>query len=133
MATTVTGFKASETFGTTSPVTGSDPSGATDGQPLDYLEQIVVEVHATDDVALGGAGTLECWTYNDTSAKWGRASGADFTVDKTKKAQTFDAVDVFGMKGSRVKWVPVGVSFAGGGSNGIVVRQHGYAKSERLR
>ncbi len=50
-----------ETYGTTSPITGAAPTSATDGQPMAGLAGIELEVESLAGVTLSGAGTLNCY------------------------------------------------------------------------
>lgn len=129
MATTNAGTKASETFGTTSPVTGSAPSSSTDGQPVKDLLAISVTVDTANGVTLSGAGTLDCYVYDPDVAVWARCKAGDFTVDATARAQNFEAVRLDAPRNGRIKWVPTAVTFGGGGSAGVTVYQLGQAKA----
>lgn len=127
MATTNAGTTASETFGTTSPVTGSAPSAATDGQPIQDLDGVSVIVSA-GAVNLSGAGTLQAYLYDASVAVWARAEFLDLTVTATGiAAQAFEGLDIVVARKGRVKWVPSGVTFASG-SGGVTVWQLGYIK-----
>ncbi len=53
-----------ELWGTSSPVTGSAPTSATDGQPLDGLGAITVTVSSDLGTTLSGAGTLAAYLYD---------------------------------------------------------------------
>lgn len=129
MSTTNSGTTASETFGTTSPVTGSAPTSATDGQPLADLDAITVIVSAADTRTLSGAGTLKAYIL-DTSVTtsttvWARASAFDLSVTATTQAQCFPAFQVIAPRKARIKWVPDSVTFSAG-SAGVTVYQLGY-------
>lgn len=133
MATTNSGTTASETFGTTSPVTGSAPSGATDGQPLQDLNAITVVVDAGSGVTLSGAGTLDCYVYDASTAVWSRCPSGDFTlvgIPSSQRSIAFEPVDVVCPRNSRIKWVPTGVTF-NTGSAGVGVKQLGYSRLAR--
>jgi hypothetical protein len=58
MAGTTLGGTYSETFGTTSPVTGSAPTSSTDGQALSGLSAITLVVSAAAGTTLSGAGSM---------------------------------------------------------------------------
>lgn len=105
----------SETFGTTSPVTGSAPTLATDGLFVGNTVAAAVVIRCPASQTLSGAGTLDCYTYDHKVESWARAPGGDFDVD-TSGVRTlgFDAVDVLCGRSGRVKWVPNGVTFSGG-------------------
>lgn len=53
-----------ETYGTTSPVTGSAPTAADDGQPLPGLSAITLVVSAPAGNTLGGAGNMVAYLYD---------------------------------------------------------------------
>lgn len=53
-----------ETFGTTSPVSGSAPTTAEDGQPLSGLGAITVVASSAAGTTLSGAGTLVAYMYD---------------------------------------------------------------------
>lgn len=125
MATTsVNTSTAFETFGTTSPVTGADPTLATDGQALADLQAITVEVASANGTTLSGAGTLQGWVYDSAVGVWARAPYLDLTVTATKQAQSFNPFLISTPRNARVKWVPSGVTFSAG-SAGVTVWQLG--------
>jgi hypothetical protein len=131
VATTTQGTSAYELFGTTSPVTGSAPTLSTDGQPIQDLIAMTVVVDAGLGVTLSGTGTLQCYIYDAYVGAWARAKFGDLTVDDTSRAQVFNAFTVLTPRNARIKWVPNAVTFAGGGSGGVTVRQLGYSRSAR--
>lgn len=111
-----------ELFGTSSPVTGTAPTDPTDGLPIKDLVGISVQVSAGGAVNLGGAGTLDCYLRDDVVGRWARAKGLDLTVDwASGRCQGFEAALVSAPRNGRVKWVPNGVTFAGGGTGGVEV------------
>lgn len=131
MAFTNNGTTGYETFGTTSAVTGSAPSGATDGQPLEDLDAITVVVDTATGVTLSGAGSLLCYVYDGSTALWSRLPQADFSVGTSGvRSLAFAAADVTAPRNARIKWVPSGVTFSAG-SAGVTVYQLGYSKSLR--
>lgn len=132
MATTNSGTTASELFGTTSPVSGSTPSGSTDGQPLGDLDGVSVQVVSATGTTLSGAGTLQCYVYDAVVALWARASDFDLTVTVTTRTQAFQAFQVAAPRNARIKWVPSGVTFSAG-SAGVTVYQLGYNAAFRGR
>lgn len=133
MATTNTGTTASETFGTTSPVSGAAPTLATDGQPLADLDGLTVQVAAASGVTLSGAGTLQCYVYDPSVALWARAPEFDLSVS-TSGVRTlgFRGFEVVAARNGRVKWVPNAVTFSAG-SAGVTVYQLGFNKDFRGR
>lgn len=127
MATTNNGTTASETFGTTSPVTGSAPTASTDGQPLKDLTAITVVVDSASTRTLSGAGTLDCYIYDASVGDfWSRYTPGDFTVNGTARSQAFQVASVIGPRNARIKWVPTGVTFSAG-SAGVTVYQLGHS------
>lgn len=128
MATTNSGTTASETFGTSSPVSGSAPTASTDGQPLGDLDAVTVVVDAGLGVTLSGAGTLQAYMYDGSVGVWARALDYDLSVTATTRAQSFVAFDIPGGRNTRFKWVPNAVTFGGGGSGGVAVYQLGHSK-----
>lgn len=132
MATTNSGTTASETFGTTSAVTGSAPTLATDGQPLQDLDGITVVLAAATGVTLSGAGTLDCYVYDTATALWSRCPSADFTCVGVPAVRSvaFAAVTVVAPRNARIKWVPTGVTFSAG-SAGVTVYQLGHSRLAR--
>jgi hypothetical protein len=132
LATTNNGTTASETFGTTSPVTGSAPTLATDGQPIADLDAITLVIDAGTGVTLSGAGSLLAYMYDPTVAVWARASDYDITVTATTRAQAFASFDVIAGRGARLKFIPSAVTFSAG-SAGVLVYQLGHSKSLKGR
>lgn len=129
MATTNSGTYAYETFGTSSPVTGSAPTLATDGQPLADLDAVSVQVSVASGVTLSGAGTLQCYVYDPSVALWARAPAFDLSVSTgSVRTLAFQAFEVVGPRNGRIKWVPSGVTFSSG-SAGVTVHQLGFIKS----
>jgi len=119
-----------ETFGTTSPVTGSAPTLATDGQPLKDLNGLAVSVSA-GAVNLSGAGSLQGYLYDPAVGVWARASFLDLSVTASGiAAQVFEPFDVIAPRNARVKWIPSGVTFASG-SAGVTVYQLGFCTGAR--
>jgi hypothetical protein len=120
---------ASETFGTSSPVTGSAPSGATDGQSLKELTAVTVVVDTASGKTLSGGGFLECWTYDASTALWTRYPDYDITLFHTEAVRSLDCgtFSVPGGRASRIKWVPGGVTFSSG-TAGVTVYQLGQSK-----
>lgn len=112
---------ATETFGTTSPVTGSAPSADTDGLPTDGLALVTVFCSVASGVTLSGAGSLLAYEYSPTLARWARNPGADFTIS-TSGVRDLEAgvvtVAPFRPSGSasptRLKYIPSGVTFSAG-------------------
>lgn len=129
MATTISGTTVYETHGTTSPVTGSAPTLSTDGQPLKDLTAITVVADTTTGVTLSGAGTLQCYIYDASTAIWSRMPALDLSVTGTARSMAFPAMQVIGNRNSRVKWVPSGVTFSAG-SAGVKVYQLGFNPGE---
>ena len=133
MATTNSGTTASETFGTTSAVTGAAPSGATDGQPLQDLNAITVVVAVASGVTLSGAGTIDCYVYDGSTALWSRWPAKDFTcvgIPASQRSIAFGSVAIDCPRNSRIKWVPTGVTFSAG-SAGVTIYQLGHSKLAR--
>lgn len=126
MATTNTNTTASETFGTTSPASGSAPTLATDGQPLADLDAVSVQVSVASGVTLSGAGTLQCYVYDPSVALWARMPAFDLSVTGTTRTQAFQAFEVIGPRNARIKWVPSAVTFSAG-SAGVTVYQLGFS------
>lgn len=130
MATTNSGSTATETFGTTSAVTGAAPTAVdgTDGQPVaDYSAIRIVLSCAT---TLGGAGTLNCYVFDPAVGGWARELDLDLTVDATTQRQSWTK-EIHCPRSAYIKWVPAGVDFAGGGSAGVTVYQLGFSERSR--
>lgn len=133
MASSYKNTTAYETFGTTSPVTGSAPTLATDGQPLADLTGITVIVDSAATRTLSGAGTLDCYVYDADTALWSRCPSGDFTfvgIPASQRSIAFEVVEVINPRNSRIKWVPTGVTFSAG-SAGVTVYQLGYSTLAR--
>jgi hypothetical protein len=131
MSVTNSGTTCSETHGTTSPVSGSAPSGATDGQPLRDLDAITVVVSVAETRTLSGAGTLQCYLYDPSIARWARVPSLDLSVSTASvRDLAFPAMSVIGARNGRVKWVPASVTFSAG-SAGVTVTQLGFSSSFR--
>jgi hypothetical protein len=135
MAGITTGTTYFESFGTTSPVTGSAPTAndATDGMVLKDLNGITVAIKTNGAVNLSGAGTLQGYTFDSVVGVWTRAKHLDLTVDATSiTAQSFEPFEVLSARNARVKWVPSGVTFASG-SGGVTVYVLGFNEDLRGR
>lgn len=134
MATTNTGTTATETFGTSSPVTGSAPSAVngTDGQPLKDLTSISLFVSVASGVTLSGAGTLQAYIWDPSGPnRWARAPLLDRTISTSGVRDLFvDTFDVTTARNAYVKWVPSGVTFSSG-TAGVIVTQAGFHESLR--
>lgn len=132
MATTNSGSTATETFGTTSAVTGSAPTAVngTDGQPVADFNEIMVVLQAPAGETLGGAGTLNCYVLDPTVGAWARLLSDDLTVDATTRQQAW-TVTIKAPRGQYRKWVPAAVDFTGGGSAGVTVYQLGFSERSR--
>jgi hypothetical protein len=76
MAGTNYGAVYQETFGTTSPVSGSAPSGATDGQPMDGLFAVRLVVSSGSGTTLSGAGTLQAYIFEQNLVPVAREQAA---------------------------------------------------------
>jgi hypothetical protein len=64
----------------------------------------------------------------DTPASWARVPSGDFDVDTSGvRTLVLPPIDVVTPRGGRIKWIPTGVTFTGGGSGGVTVRQMGQA------
>jgi hypothetical protein len=130
MATLNSGQTATETFGTTSPVTGAAPTAVdgTDGQPVQDFCAITVVAQVASGQTLSGAGTLQCYVFDPVVALWARRVEADLAVNvtiATTRQQCWN-VEIKAPRGQYYKWVPNAVTFAGGGSAGVTVYQLGY-------
>lgn len=125
MAGTETGSVYTETYGTTSPVTGAAPTVATDGQAMDGLYAITVVVSVATGVTLSGAGSLVCYCYDASVGRWFRVPQFDITTNTASVRDLgFQAFETATPRKGRVKWVPAAVDFSGG-SAGVVVTQLG--------
>lgn len=122
MASTNVGTYSYEVYGTG---TGSAPSGATDGQPLEDLSAVTVIAAADATRTLSGAGTLECYVYDDVTALWSRLPACDLSCNTASvRSLAFPVMEVLGPRASRIKWVPNGVTISAGG---VTVHQLGYS------
>lgn len=131
MATTLLDSSTgSETFGTTSPVSGSAPSAAIDGQPIAMIDGMTVVVDAGAATTLSGAGTLQAYVYDGRVGAWARWTSGDFSVTGTTRAQAFVVPTMPAQRNARVKWVPNGVTFAAGAA-GVTVYQLGHSRNAR--
>jgi hypothetical protein len=131
MASSYRGVDAFETFGTTSPASGSAPSEATDGQPVgdNALDAILVVAEAPASETLSGAGTLTCYIYDSHVAAWIRYAAGDISlvgIPATQRRVAFPVGEV-PFKRGRIKWVPTSVTFSGG-SSGVKIYQLGYSR-----
>lgn len=132
MATTNNGTTGSETFGTTSPVTGSAPTATDDGQPVGDLSGIMVVLDSASTRTLSGAGTLDCYVFDASVGLWSRYPAGDFTcvgIPASQRSVAFQAGDLQVRRG-RIKWVPTGVTFSAG-SAGVTVWQIGFSPLAR--
>jgi hypothetical protein len=68
-----------ETFGTTSPVSGSAPTDPTDGQPMDGLTAVQPVVSSASGTTLSGAGTLQAYTLDPALTPNAREAAASNT------------------------------------------------------
>jgi len=130
MATTNSGQTATETFGTTSPVTGSLPTAVdgSDGQPVQDFCSMTVVLQAPSGQTLSGAGTVELHVLDPVVSAWAHRKEVSLSVNVavgTVRQQAW-VVEIKAPRGQYWKWVPVGVTFSGGGSAGVTVYQLGY-------
>ena len=117
MAGTETGSVYQELYGTTSPVTGSAPTLATDGQQMDGLFGISVVASAASGITLSGAGTLLCYVYDQFLARWVRFPSLDLSITigaATARDQGYQGYQTVTPRKARIKWVPSGVTFSSG-------------------
>lgn len=121
----------SSQWGTSSPITGSAPTDAADGQPLNGLAAITLVISAASGKTLSGAGTMQAYLYDNTLARWVRLPSADFTVDSTGvQDEAFAPVTVETPRpNGRILWVPVGVTF-NSGAGGVVSTQLGQTQTQ---
>jgi hypothetical protein len=104
-----------ETFGTTSPVTGSAPTDLEDGTALTGKSALALVITCPASQTLSGAGAMQCYTLDPLVGMWARSPGGDFTIATSgSRALAFDPVDVPVGRNGRIKWVPSGVTFTGG-------------------
>lgn len=66
MAGSNKGSVYTEAFGTSSPVSGSAPTSATDGQPIRGLTAVTVVVSCAAGATLSGSGTLTAYLYDSS-------------------------------------------------------------------
>jgi hypothetical protein len=138
MATTVNGVAGPntgvETFGTTSPVTGTAPTAidGTDGHPVDAFGAVTVTASVVGGGTFAGAGNLDCYVYFPAVGAWSRYKGGDLDITAASGFTnfTFDACLLVGRyRGCYLKWVPNGVTFFGGTASGVKVVQQGVPAS----
>lgn len=132
MATTNKGHTATETFGTTSPVTGSAPTAVdgTDGQPIQDLDSVTLAVVCPSGQTFSGAGSFDAYLLDREVNLWGRAAHLDFTPASGSRTQYFEASLAACPRGAFLKWIPNGVTFSGG-TSGVDVYQLGYSRLSR--
>lgn len=117
MAATQLGFNTtSETFGTTSPVSGDAPtSDLEDGLSLNELSGVCVVLRCPAGQTLSGAGSMACYLLDSLVGAWARFPSGDLSVSTSGvQVLALEALDVVAGRAGRVKWVPVGVTFSGG-------------------
>lgn len=120
------GTTAYEVFGTTSPATGSAPSTATDGLPLNGLKGVSVQVASATGTTLSGAGSLLGYVYDDRVALWARCPAIDLTCSTASvRTLAFQAFELITPRNARVKWIPSGVTFSAG-TAGVTVYMLGH-------
>jgi hypothetical protein len=123
MATANRGMTATETFGTTSPVTGTAPTAVdgTDGMPVQDCDSVCLTVSAPPGQTFSGAGTFDCYVLYPALNRWSRFQAGDFGAPLSGVRDfTYEPVDLLArFKGAYLKWVPTGVTF-NGGSTGVV-------------
>lgn len=127
MATSGTSFSLSQLL------TAAAPTLSTDGQSLEDLAAIVVVVETATPASqtLSGAGSLLCYVYdsflNGGAGAWARLPAGDLSVSTASVARlAFEAMDVVAPRGSRILWVPSGVTVSAGTT--VTVYQLGYSK-----
>lgn len=140
VAFAVVGMLASETFGTTSPVTGTAPSATdgTDGQYVHNLDALSLFVSCPSGGTFSGAGSFDCYARQSSvnGGRWSRYKTGDFSAAECsgKRDYLFESCDLFARaSGAQFRWVPTGVDFAGGGSTGVVCAQLGSPQAEGNR
>ncbi len=134
MATLNSGQTATETFGTTSAVTGAAPTAVdgSDGQPVADFTGVAVVAESPSGGTLSGAGTLECYFLDPEVGAWARMKTLDLAVNvtiATSRRQSW-TVELTAPRGSYIKWVPTGVTFSSG-STGVKVYQLGFTERSR--
>lgn len=138
MATTRSTSKAlsTETFGTTSPVTGSAPTVEADGLPCYDCTTVTVIVSAPAGQTLSGAGSLQAYEWSPAFAvkggvngRWVRVPSMDFTLATSGVRDLEAGVVVIApfaqqndsaMPRTQIQYVPSGVTFSGGSSGAVV-------------
>ena len=123
-------WKATETHGTTSPVTGTSPVSATPDTAkhlkLTTARAITVTVCAPSGQTLSGAGTLDNYDYISSIALWAYSPTTQLSLSSCSglRCCTWELEVLFG-GGKLTTWIPTGVTFSGG-SSGLVVTMEAY-------
>lgn len=116
-----------ETFGTTSPVTGAAPTVAADGVPITGDASFTVFVTAPAAQTLSGAGSMLAYLWDPVQLLWARAPDADkaITVSGTQSTSFIAVCTPFRNLSTnlpqRIKYVPSGVTFTGGSGLFVVL------------
>jgi hypothetical protein len=80
------------------------------------LSGVSVTLAADAGQTLSGAGTLTAYVYHPDLGAWSRAPDLDLGVSSTVRAQTWFVGTVpVGRPGSRIAYVPTGVTMSAGG------------------
>jgi hypothetical protein len=80
------------------------------------LSGVSVTLAADSGQTLSGAGTLTAYVYHPDLGMWSRAPDLDLGVTSTVRAQTWFVGTVpVGRPGSRIAYVPTGVTMSAGG------------------
>ncbi len=122
---------ASTLFGTSSPVTGSAPSDASDGLSMRGLSQVTVYLSVGSGVTLSGTGTLLAYEWVQPLQRWARNPGCDIPLASFSSIAIRDiTAGVFttaqfnssksNSEASRIQFVPSSVAFSTG-SGGCTV------------
>ena len=127
----VSTWTAAATHGTTSPVTGTAPSGTpsnTTQLRLLGARKFRVTACAPSGQTLSAGGSLQNYDYVTAISLWARFPGSDLPLTNcstTQRCCAFDVMNEVGGQGYTV-WIPSAVTF-NGGSTGITVTMEAIA------
>ena len=99
------------------------PAETTDGLDLSDVASVIVCVSAESTRTLSGAGSLECYMYDEGDvARWGRCPELDIAVNASGVRDLYSSeMAVAGGKGRRIAWIPTTTVTVSGGTT-VVVR-----------
>lgn len=105
-------------FDTIDSTTGTAPSAATEGVPLDFVKSWRIIVSANAGQTLAGAGSVDVYHYNATTG-WAKNPDLALTMSVSGARNQAFADVLVGPPVGRMKAVPNGVTVSSGSTVGV--------------